>query len=129
MSLGTACPAVSNPNVSIAAAVTPSIGCEIGTQNNGTVGMGVLQVNNDKIFNFDDWNFLGKDASGGSINISNTFPGNVLSGTWDISALVQSNWTDVMLVFKGGQGGPITPDNYVSYLSRWYIWWLGFSVL
>lgn len=41
---------------------------------------------------------------------------NVLYGTWGISTLVESNWTDVMLVFKGGQGGPIVPDNYVSYL-------------
>lgn len=121
LSLGTPCSIFSPNGPSIAKAVTPSFGCEIGTDNNDTVQK-PLQVNVDQIFGFTDWRFLGKDEPGGTIDISPTFPSNTqngnLSGTWNISPFTAPNWTDVMLVFKGGNGNPIRPEDYVSYLVR-----------
>lgn len=97
--------------------VTPNIGCQIGSTNNDTVGAGNLQVNTDSLFGFTDWKFAGKDETGGTLNISSQFPNtSTTSGTWDISSIVQPSWTNLMLVFKGGNGNNISPEAYVGYL-------------
>lgn len=104
---------IDNPcSASYASNVVTNGGCELGTTNNDFVS-NPLQVNQDSLFGYTDWNFLQKDLE---TNTDLDFlTGNRISGTFDISAFVQPSWTDVMLVFKGG-GGNITPDKYVGYL-------------
>lgn len=117
-------PAYSN-NVD-ATGIPVNFGCQRGLSNNDNVGMGILDVNTDGLFGFSDWNFAGKDENGGILNmppndISPEFPGNVLSGTYNLNTIVQASWTDVMLVLKGPnvpQMGmnPNRPEEYVGYL-------------
>lgn len=91
-----------------------NLGCQRGMDNNDKINP--LQVNVDELFGFSDWNFLGKDEEGGSINISNAFPTNTTTGEYNLNSFVQDYWTDVMLVLKGGNGKPIRPQEYVGYL-------------
>lgn len=97
--------------------VTPSVGCQVGSTNNDFVGgpnSAGYQVNVDSMFGINTWLFAGKDNEG--LNISPEFPGtSKTSGTWDISSFIQPNWTNIMLVLKGGAGNNTQP-NYVGYL-------------
>lgn len=93
-------------------------GCQLGSTNNDTVGGGILQVNTDQLFGFSNWQFLGKDESGGTLGISPEFPPIAQSGTWNVSSFLPSGWTDALLVFKGGNGNNISPQNYVAYLLK-----------
>ncbi len=121
------CGASYTNNVDANPAGTPfNLGCELGTVNNDFVPGGISttpnlnhQVNKDSMFGFSDWLFAGKDEEEpGSdfLNISSTFPANLLSGDYNLNSIVQPTWTDVMLVLKGPAGGPISPNNYVGYL-------------
>ncbi|MBE9030770.1 PTPA-CTERM sorting domain-containing protein [filamentous cyanobacterium LEGE 11480] len=95
-----ACSAIS-PDVT--SNVTGTSGCELGSANNDNPIPG--QVNNDMFFGFDDWIFAGKDEGGGALEDQigvGYVPGTSTAGSYDISAVVQSNWSDVLLVFKGG---------------------------
>jgi hypothetical protein len=62
-----------------------------------------LTVNNEQFFGFSDWNFSGKMGSGDFVGAAGG-----QSGSWDLSKVLQSSWTDVMLVFKSGQGTTLT---------------------
>lgn len=59
-----------------------------------------MTVNSEAFFNFTDWAFGGKVGE----NTGYVGSGEGLSGSWNISSVIQSSWSDVMLVFKSGQG-------------------------
>ncbi|HLP90616.1 MAG TPA: PEP-CTERM sorting domain-containing protein [Nostocaceae cyanobacterium] len=58
-------------------------------------------------FGFTDWAFGGK--IGETAGYTGTKQGQ--SGTWNISGAVQSNWSDVMLLFKSGNNTYLTGYN------------------
>jgi hypothetical protein len=93
--------------------VTNNVDCEVGTTNNDSQ----TQVNTDSIFGFNEWAFAEKINFGEgpeqTIDIGLSLTGDETSGTWAIN----DGWdlyTQIMLVFKGGQG-QIAPSNYVAY--------------
>ena len=119
LSIDSPCAASYTDNVDNAGTGT-NLGCELGTTNNDF--QNPLQVNVDSIFGYDDWEVAGKDNEGlGEIT---SFPDSLTNGTYDLSSVVEDSWTDVMLVFKGGQGN-IEPETYVSYLIDGSIDWTG----
>jgi hypothetical protein len=81
-----------------------NLGCERGTTNNDKLNP--LQVNQDSLFGFSDWNFFGKD------NLSDN---NTKFGEYNLNSRVQNSWSDIMLVLKGGNGN-INTKTYVGYL-------------
>ncbi len=94
--------------------VTPSDACEIGGAKNDKTSPSV-QVNADSMFEFTDWLFAQKDNDSDgtdetNIDIGFLITGNVVSGTWSVDSDFWSNYSDLMLVFKGGE------TNYVGYL-------------
>ena len=93
--------------------VTANAGCALGSTNNDSVS----QVNADSMFGFSDWLFAQKDddldgIDSTTIDIGLSLIGDTLSGTWSIND-IWSLYSDVMLVFKEGNG---IPDTYVGYL-------------
>jgi hypothetical protein len=101
----------------VASSVTGTASCETGTINNDKLMP--LQVNIDTLFGFDDWVFAQKDndldgTDETSIDIGLSLLGDAISGTWGIND-IWSMYSDVMLVFKGGNGNT-TPNTYVGYL-------------
>jgi len=92
--------------------------CNIGTDNNDNPLPG--QVNDDLMFGKSDWLFLAKDE--GPLGDDLGFGPDRISGTLNISAFINAlvsddiDFTDLMLVFKGGSGQRINPDDYVGYL-------------
>lgn len=102
---------------SVAAKVATTSGCELGSTNNDFLNP--LQVNLDSMFSFTDWSFAQKDddldgVNQTSIDVGLSLLGGTLSGTWSIND-IWSQFSDVMLVFKGGAGNT-NPDTYVGYL-------------
>lgn len=91
-----------------AAMVEHTAGCQLGSTNNDFLNP--LQVNIDEMFGFDDWEFVSKPFGDG-----NSWDGNAQAGTWNILASLWDTYTDVMLVFKGGNGN-INIDTYIGYL-------------
>ena len=96
-------------SIDLAAKVTGTAGCQIGSVNNDFLNP--LQVNVDGLFG-GDWSFIDKDPE--DFDITPEGSGGSTSGTWDISAIFEEGY-EYMLVFKGG-GGNITPNKYVGYL-------------
>lgn len=101
---------------SLAAKVTPTTACEIGSTNNDTLGPAPAgyQVNLDEIFGFDDWLFAQKDTGAPAVDFGLTLTGGTLGGTWSIDDV----WTtlgisDLMFVFVGGSAHD--PPHYVAY--------------
>lgn len=91
-----------------------SAACELGSTNNDSLA----QVNIDAMFGFSDWLFDAKDddldgVNAGPNSLSLTLIGDVLSGTWSIASNAFSIYSDIMLVFKDGNG---SPNTYVGYL-------------
>lgn len=102
--------------------VTPNSGCELGSEGQDSKAkerQGVITtpatVNSDQMFGFDDWLFAQRDndADGTDttdIDIGFLITGNMESGIWAVDSGFWSNYSNLMLVFKGGQ------SNYVGYL-------------
>lgn len=114
----TPCPADIGHDQPISDNVTPSTACELGSENNDSLGgdPSMYQVNLDTMFGFDDWEFAEKvfDADE-AIDIGLTTTGDMTSGTWDINDIWATlDVTHLMLVFKGGMSAE--PDDYVGYL-------------
>ena len=66
-------------------------------------------VNQQAFFNFTDWQFDSRifetpSGQGGQ------------GGSWDITSLFDSSWTDVMLIFKGGADAQFDMNGLVGYL-------------
>lgn len=100
--------------ITIAAKVTPSDACETGSGNQDFKN-DPMTVNTDEMFGFDDWVFAQRDddADGTDttdIDIGFLISGDVVSGSWDIDSDFWSTYSNLMLVFKGGN------TNYVGYL-------------
>ena len=66
-------------------------------------------VNQQAFFSFADWQFASR------IFDSPTGAGGQ-GGTWDITSIFDSSWTDVMLIFKGGADAQFDMDGLVGYL-------------
>lgn len=58
-----------------------------------------LTVNQESFFGITNWSFGGKVGE----NAGYTGSGSGQSGTWNLSSIFQSSWSDVMLVFKSGK--------------------------
>lgn len=104
--------------VSVASKVNTNAGCELGSVNNDKLNP--LQVNVDGLFGFTDWLFDAKDkdvdgVDEGPNNAGLSLIGDTISGTWSINANAFSIFSDIMIVFKGGNGNTF-PDTYVGYL-------------
>ena len=78
---------------SIADNVTGTDSCQRSTTENQDFLNPTLTVNDEQFFGFDDWTFVVRDESPGG-----------LAGTWDISGFDLTGVTDVMLIFKSGEG-------------------------
>ena len=94
--------------------LTTNAGCELGSTNNDSQ----TQVNLDQLFGFNDWVFDAKDddvngINTGPDNLALSLIGGTLSGTWSIAGDAFSRYSDIMMIFKDGNG---TPDTYVGYL-------------
>jgi len=66
-------------------------------------------VNQQAFFSFTDWQFDSR------IFDSPTGAGGQ-GGSWDITSIFDSSWTDVMLIFKGGADAQFDMDGLVGYL-------------
>ncbi|MEO8187690.1 MAG: PEP-CTERM sorting domain-containing protein [Burkholderiaceae bacterium] len=66
-------------------------------------------VNQEAFFSFTDWQFDSRifDAPTGAGG---------QSGSWDITSIFDSSWTDVMLIFKGGADVQFDMNGLVGYL-------------
>lgn len=91
--------------------------CNIGTVNNDNPLPG--QVNADLMFGKSDWLFSAKDEGnqGDDLNFSGGTGGELNISSF-IVALQNGgiNFTDLMVVFKGGNGNNFNTNNYVGYL-------------
>ena len=66
-------------------------------------------VNQQAFFSFTDWQFDSR--------IFDTLTGvGGQAGTWDITSIFDSSWTDVMLIFKGGADVQFDMNGLVGYL-------------
>lgn len=101
--------------------VVTNAGCLIGTSANDSEA----KVNADALFGIDSWNFAGKDEdfdiagideAGIDIGLVITSDDDGKTGTWAINQTAWDIHEAIMLVFKGGQGKDIIPENYVAYL-------------
>jgi hypothetical protein len=79
---------------SIASNVTGTDSCQRSDSEDQDFLNPTLTVNDEQFFGFDDWAFLDKDES----------PNLGQAGTWDISGYDLTSVTDVMLIFKSGEG-------------------------
>lgn len=66
-------------------------------------------VNQEAFFSFTDWQFDSR------IFDSPTGAGGQ-GGSWDITSIFDSSWTDVMLIFKGGADAQFDMDGLVGYM-------------
>ena len=94
--------------------LSPNAGCEIGSTDNDSEA----QVNLDLMFGFDDWVFDAKDDDVDGVNaglntVGLSLIGDTISGTWSIVGNAFTLYSDIMMVFKSGNG---EPDTYVGYL-------------
>lgn len=91
---------------SIADNVTNTTGCQVSnTANQDSVAPNKpLTVNQEGFFGKTDWSFGGKIGTDAGF----TGKGSGQSGTWNISSVFKSSWSDVMLVFKSGNGTFLT---------------------
>ncbi len=81
---------------SIAANVSGTDSCERSdSADQDFLNTDPITVNAEMFFGFDDWTFLGKDED---------FNGSAQAGTWDVSGFDLTGYTDVMLIFKSGEG-------------------------
>lgn len=83
-------------------ALTPNMGCEIGSSNNDNPLPG--QVNADMMFSIDTWELWDKQDS----------PEDPQSGSFYLE--LDPDLYDVMVVFKGGSSETTDPNLYVGYL-------------
>jgi len=95
-------------------AVTGTSGCQLGTTNNHSQA----QVNADMMFGFTDWVFDAKDddvdgVNAGPNSLGLSLIGGTKNGTWSINSNAFSLFSDILLVFKDGNG---RPPVYVGYL-------------
>ncbi|HSN71239.1 MAG TPA: PEP-CTERM sorting domain-containing protein, partial [Steroidobacteraceae bacterium] len=75
--------------------VTGTTSCERSTtENQDFLNNDPITVNAEMFFGFDDWTFADRDE----------LEGPALSGTWDLTGIDLTDVTDVMLIFKSGQG-------------------------
>ena len=99
-----ACP----PNISTL--VSGTTACQytldVATDDVGTVP---FTVNQQAFFSFTDWQFDSR------IFDSPTGAGGQ-GGSWDITTIFDSSWTDVMLIFKGGADETFDMNGLVGYL-------------
>ena len=94
--------------------VTGTSACELGSTNSHSQA----QVNADSMFGFTDWVFDAKDndvdgVDQGANSLGLSLVGDQQSGTWSINANAFSLFSDIMLVFKDGNG---VPPVYVGFL-------------
>ena len=73
------------------------------------VGTVPFTVNQEAFFSFTDWQFDSRifdspSGAGGQ------------AGTWDITSIFDSSWTDVMLIFKGGASEGFDVNGLAGYL-------------
>ncbi|MBL4891335.1 MAG: hypothetical protein JKX91_05830 [Rhizobiaceae bacterium] len=104
-------------------AVTGTSACQLGTTNNDKLNPLPLQVNDDLMFGYNDWNFSYRlnydpisETGTNSLQLSllaDSGGDARISGTWSIVSTAFSMYQDIMLVFKDGMG---VPDVYVGYL-------------
>jgi hypothetical protein len=73
------------------------------------VGTVPFTVNEEAFFSFTDWQFDSR------IFNSPTGTGGQ-AGTWDITSIFDSSWTDVMLIFKGGASVDLGINGLAGYL-------------
>jgi hypothetical protein len=98
-----ACP----PNISTL--VSGSAACQYALDPADDVTIPPLTVNQEAFFGFADWQFDSR------IFDSPTGAGGQ-GGTWDITSIFDSSWTDVMLIFKGGADVNFDMNGLVGYL-------------
>ena len=79
---------------SIAGNVTGTDSCQRSDSEDQDFLNPTLTVNDEQFFGFDDWAFVDRDESA---NLGQ-------AGSWDISGYDLTGVTDVMLIFKSGQG-------------------------
>lgn len=90
---------------SIIGAVSGSAACEYSdSANQDFLNANPITVNAEAFFSFTDWAFGGKIGE----NAGYTGSGEGQSGIWNIANVIQDSWSDVMLVFKSGQGTTLT---------------------
>lgn len=99
--------------------VSGTSGCQLGSTNNDFVS-DPLRVNLDEMFGFSDWIYDAKDndingVDNGVNNLGLNLSGDQQSGSWSLLASAFSQYSDIMLVFKGGAGNT-DPDVYVGFL-------------
>ncbi|MBD2022590.1 PEP-CTERM sorting domain-containing protein [Leptolyngbya sp. FACHB-36] len=87
---------------SIADNVTGTSGCQYSdSANQDSVSPNrPLTVNQEGFFGITNWSFGGK--IGTNSGYAGTQSGQ--SGSWNLASVFQSSWTDVMLIFKSGNG-------------------------
>jgi hypothetical protein len=93
----------------INALVTGTVNCEYTADVADDLTTIPLTVNQQAFFGFGDWQFDSR------IFDSPTGAGGQ-AGSWDISALFDPSWTDVMLIFKGGADAQFDMNGLVGYL-------------
>jgi hypothetical protein len=99
-----ACP----PNISTL--VSGSTACQYTLDvADDDVGAVPITVNQEAFFSFTDWQFDSR------IFDSPTGAGGQ-GGSWDITSIFDSSWTDVMLIFKGGADVQFDMNGLVGYL-------------
>lgn len=87
--------------------------CELGSTNNDKLNP--PQVNEDSMFGYTDWIFAEKEFDADEdIDIGLSTQGGSIMGMWSIDD-IWSMYSDVMLVFKSGNGN-VNIDTYVGYL-------------
>ena len=82
--------------------------CAIGTSSNDIPGgPAPIVVNQDMMFGFSDWDFMGvydNDDDEAESDIGFAVTGGDLSGTWSVNPGSLSTYEDIMLVIKAGPG-------------------------
>ena len=87
---------------SVADNVTGTSGCQYSSSadQDSVTPSKPLTVNQESFFGFTDWSFGGK--IGENAGYAGTPSGQ--SGSWNLASVFKSSWTDVMLIFKSGNG-------------------------
>jgi hypothetical protein len=81
---------------SISGKVTATSSCQRSTTaDQDFLNTDPMTVNAEGFFGFDDWEFLSKDEGGDGLG---------QTGTWDLTGEDLTGVSDVMLIFKSGQG-------------------------
>jgi len=99
-----ACP----PNISSVVSGTAACQYTLDAANDDVSSV-PFTVNQQGFFSFTDWEFDSR------IFDSPTGAGGQ-GGTWDITSIFESSWTDVMLIFKGGASEGFDVNGLVGYL-------------